>query len=700
MNTPIHNEPDFEPEPTLPGLQPASSRSAPAATSIGTGLVQRPSAAPSSVGQYRIERTIGSGGFGVVYAAKHDVLGKPVAIKMLRHELVADTQQSQRFLREARIAAALQHENIVDITDFGTDEKSGAPFFVMELLRGRTLKSLCAMGPLPWARAVNILLQLARALVCAHADGVLHRDLKPHNIMLEATSGRVDLVKLCDFGVSRLLDTARNDRITNTGTFVGTPAYMAPEQINGDAQDARTDLYAFGVTAFEMLAGHLPYRSTSAVALVSEILGGTQSPLALPPDVPEPLAHLVTRCLAHDPALRPSSALELESELLAISSLPSEPMPADLVGETIGNVRVVEQIGSGGSGAVWLAEHPVIGTKFAIKVLRPEVATMPGAFERFVNEAKAASSIKSPYITRAIDLGRLPGGQPYAVMEYLEGETLHTYLDRRLRLDVSTTIRISRQVASALVQAHDANIIHRDIKPANIFLVGDERSVKILDFGIAKLGGPQATSSPKTQAGFFMGTVPYCPPEQLLGLEIGPKADVYALGVTMFEMLCGSPPFSGDAMEIAAQVTSREAPAVDAPDVPRLLALLVAEMLARDPRGRPSMDDVLERLASITEERAMPARRAPVSRRTWLAGGAIALVVVLLLVVKLRPDAAAPAPAPRLAPVSSLEHATMHATATQLDAPPPAAVKKSSSRPRGPKTRATDVIIADPFKAK
>ncbi|MBA3498798.1 MAG: serine/threonine protein kinase [Myxococcota bacterium] len=669
-----------------------STRGAPAATAIGTGLVQR-AAAPTSVGQYRIERTLGSGGFGVVYAAKHDMLGKPVAIKMLRHELVADTQQSQRFLREARIAAGLSHENIVDITDFGTDEKSGAPYLVMELLRGRTLSSLCAMGPLPWARAVNILLQLARALVCAHADGVLHRDLKPHNIMLESSSGRVDLVKLCDFGVSRVLDGG--DRITNTGTFVGTPAYMAPEQINGDTQDARTDLYAFGVTAYEMLTGHLPYRSTSGVALVSEILGGTRSALAFPPDVPEPLARLVARCLAHDPALRPSGALELEGELLAISALPSEPMPANLVGETIGNVRVIEQIGSGGSGAVWLAEHPVIGTKFAIKVLRPEVATMPGAFERFINEARAASSIKSPFITRYIDLGRLPGGQPYAVMEYLEGETLHGLLDRRLRLDVTMTIRIARQIASALVQAHDANIIHRDIKPANVFLVGEDRQVKILDFGIAKLGGPQATSSPKTQAGFFMGTVPYCPPEQLLGLEIGPKADVYALGVTMFEMLSGSPPFSGDAMEIAAQVTSREAPTLASSNVPRLLSMLVDEMLVRDPRGRPSMDDVLERLDSITEERTVPPHRAPIRRRTWVAGAAIGVVMAVLLAWKLWPDAVASKPAKLLAP-ASIEHVEMHASGANTLEPPPVATAKKPTRVRP--SADIDIIIADPFK--
>ncbi len=572
----------------------------PLVTEIGTMPQPRAGSGPVSIGRYRIERVLGSGGCGVVYAARHDMLGKPVAIKILRTELVQDTAQSQRFLREARIAAALTHENIVNITDFGTDETSGAPFLVMELLRGRTLKSLLGLGPIPWPRAVNILLQLSRALACAHADGVLHRDLKPHNVMLESASGRNDLVKLCDFGLSRLRDGG--DRITSTGAFLGTPAYMAPEQIRGDVQDERCDLYALGVTAYEMLTGTLPYKATSPVSLVAEILAETRAPLTLADDIPEALTRLITRCLARDPAARPVSASEIENELLAISSLPTS-APADLVGQTIGNYKVISALGSGGSGSVWLGEHPVIGTKFAIKVLRPEVAIMPGAFERFINEARAASAIPSSYIARYIDLGRLPGGQPYAVIEYLDGETLHARLDRKQRLDVGTAVGISQQVASALVQAHGLSIVHRDIKPANVFLVGTESSptVKLLDFGIAKLGGPAASGAPKTQIGFFMGTVPYCPPEQLMGLEVGPAADVYALGATMFEMLVGNPPFTGDATDIAVQATSREAPTVRSTgvEVPAALDALIAAMLMREPRQRPTMGDVLARLESL-----------------------------------------------------------------------------------------------------
>ncbi len=155
----------------------------------------------------------------------------------------------------------MHHENIVDITDFG-DETSDSPYLVMELLRGRTLMSVVRdAGLLPWQRVVSILIQLSRALACAHGQGVIHRDLKPHNIMLEDSSGRVDRVKLCDFGLSRLCNGT--DRITATGHFVGTPAYMAPEQIRGTAQDARCDLYALGVTGFEMLTGALPYAAKS-----------------------------------------------------------------------------------------------------------------------------------------------------------------------------------------------------------------------------------------------------------------------------------------------------------------------------------------------------------------------------------------------------------------------------------------------------
>src|SRR5262249_39006862 len=166
---------------------------------------------PVISGRYRVERLIGGGGCGLVYAARHEMLGKPVALKIMRSELVRDTAQAQRFFREAKLASTLHHENIVDINDFGTDETSGAPYLVMEMLRGHTLMdAMRTTGALPWPRVVSLLQQLARALACAHGRSVLHRDIKPHNIMLEEASGG-ERLKLCDFGLSRL--RSGDDRI-------------------------------------------------------------------------------------------------------------------------------------------------------------------------------------------------------------------------------------------------------------------------------------------------------------------------------------------------------------------------------------------------------------------------------------------------------------------------------------------------------
>jgi serine/threonine-protein kinase len=187
----------------------------------------------------------------------------------------------------------------------------------MELLRGSTLTSVVReAGRLPWQRAIPILLQLSRALACAHRLGVIHRDLKPHNVMVDDG----DRVKLCDFGLSRLYNG--DDRITSTGEWVGTPAYMAPEQIRGDEQDARCDFYAFGVTAFEMLTGALPYSATNPLAMVAEILAATRIAVRdrVPADVPPALVALIERCLAGDPDDRPSSAVAIETALLAITA--------------------------------------------------------------------------------------------------------------------------------------------------------------------------------------------------------------------------------------------------------------------------------------------------------------------------------------------------------------------------------------------
>ncbi|HEY3802172.1 MAG TPA: serine/threonine-protein kinase [Kofleriaceae bacterium] len=718
-------------------------------TQLGIGQRRIPGPANVAIGRYRIERLIGGGGWGLVYAARHEILNKPVALKVLRPDLVADPAHAQRFLREARIAATLHHENIVDITDFGDE---GSPYLVMELLRGRTLMSVVReQGMLPWTRVIGILVQLARALACAHAQGVVHRDLKPGNIMLDDSSG-VDRIKLCDFGLSRL--SSGDDRITASGYFVGTPAYMAPEQILGMVTDARGDLYALGVTGFELLTGSLPYVATNPVTLVAEIISERRAYLRdrIPKEVPDALVAVIEQCLAVDPDKRPAGAQQIEAALLAIAS--PAPPAFDLAGQIIGNYRITKVLGAGGSGSVWLAEHASIGTKVAVKILRPEIAFIPGAAERFVNEARAASLISSPHIARYLDIGRLPSGQLYAILEYLAGETVFERLAHDVRMPVHQVATIARQVASALVPAHAAGIVHRDLKPENVFLmsVADEDVAKVLDFGIAKMG---TGSGPQTQLGYFVGTVHYCPPEQILGDAAGPAADVYALGATMFHMLVGHAPFTGDATEVASAKTVRAAPRVRIAreDVPEPLASLVDAMLARNAADRPTMAEVFERLGrreSIAPKApvavAVAAPAAPLaatpstmfasfevrrSRTGVLVLAAAAVIAALVLVVwtpwqsaarpavappatpVLPPIAAPPTPTtptspPKTAPPAKVSPPVAHLAPPKPSAPPrPIKHVKPPPPPPSPppapppvKPDVPDVMIADPYGAQ
>src|SRR3954469_23404027 len=221
-----------------------------------------------------------------------------------------------------------------------------------------------------------------------------------------------------------------------------------------------------------------------------------------------------------------------------------------MIGETFGNYRVSELIGEGGMGVVYLAEHPGIGRRAAIKILRPGLTDNAELTKRFFNEARAANAIRHAGIVEVLDCGTLPSGTAYIVMELLEGENLAARLRKAGQLPVADARRVAAQTASALAAAHAAGIVHRDLKPDNLYLVPDERDaslemVKVLDFGIAKLGQDAGrTSSVRTRTGSVMGTPAYMSPEQCRGTrEIDPRTDIYALGVILFEMLCGRPPF-------------------------------------------------------------------------------------------------------------------------------------------------------------
>jgi WD40 repeat protein len=284
-----------------------------------------PAREPEEIGRiahYRVLRLIGQGGMGMVFAAEDTYLRRPVALKVMKPALAADGTARQRFLREAQAAAAIRHEHIVTIYQVG--EERGVVFLAMEFLQGepldRWLRRGCRTGP---DEVVRLGREIAVGLTAAHAQGLIHRDVKPANVWLEALPAEAGdpspryRAKLLDFGLAR---TARDDlHLTRPGTVVGTPAYMAPEQARGEAVDARCDLYSLGCVLYRLCTGRLPFPADNLMALLTAL--ATESPPAvgdLAPDVPPALAELVLRLLARDPADRPPSAQAVVEELRAL----------------------------------------------------------------------------------------------------------------------------------------------------------------------------------------------------------------------------------------------------------------------------------------------------------------------------------------------------------------------------------------------
>ena len=283
-----------------------------------------------SIGRYRIEALLGTGAMGEVYRAHDPAIDRLVAIKVVRPELVAGAggeQLLERFRREARAAGRRFHPNIVAIWDFGDD--NGTPFLVMELVEGQSLDQLIkSSGPLPQDRSVAIITQVLNALGFAHGNGIVHRDIKPSNIMVLPG----DQVKVADFGIARL----ETSEFTIVGDLLGTPAYMAPEQLSGGPIDHRTDLFATGVILFEMLTGVKPFRGKSITEIISFMeKRGPEDIRALNPEVPEAMKHVIGKSVAFDPAQRYADAAAFSKAVAGAMPAPSgEPQPTANAAQT------------------------------------------------------------------------------------------------------------------------------------------------------------------------------------------------------------------------------------------------------------------------------------------------------------------------------------------------------------------------------
>jgi len=331
-------------------------------------------------GRYELVELIGEGGMGSVYLARQVAMDRMVALKLILAEAVKSPDAAARFEREMKLSAKIEHPNTIRVYDFG--ETDGQLFLAMELLRGQTLKQVLESGPLDLSRIVRIGVQVARALQAAHSEGVVHRDLKPDNVMLLEQYGEHDVVKVLDFGIAKSLDEPEAS-VTATGAVIGTPAYMSAEQAMGQAVDRRSDLYSLGIILYEMASGRLPFTAPGFTALLVAHATETPQPLTqVVPDIHPGLAALVELLLRKNPAERPQTAKVVEHRLEALigglSVANTLPMPA--VGEA--------KAPNTGTRAL-LATEP--GTPRVAPATKAPSATEPGT-PRTATEAKVPAA--------------------------------------------------------------------------------------------------------------------------------------------------------------------------------------------------------------------------------------------------------------------------------------------------------------------
>ncbi|MBK7860304.1 MAG: serine/threonine protein kinase [Archangiaceae bacterium] len=374
--------------------------------------------------------------------------------------------------------------------------------------------------------------------------------------------------------------------------------------------------------------------------------------------------------------------------------------------------RIVRRLGTGGMATVYFAEHMFIGRKVAIKVLHPQLAADENFVRRFLNEGRAAGTLGHPNIIASTDMGTTPLGQPYLVLEYLEGKDLAQVIDRDGALPPVRAARVGVQVASALSAAHAAKIIHRDLKAENIFLLNrnDRRDeVRVIDFGISKFGSTQAT-----YAGLLIGTPQYMSPEQLSNpSEVDERADVYALGVILFQMLTGRLPFSDPTIPgLVTKITNEEPPELTTlvPTIPVGLGRLVASALSKSPRDRPesmaAFEEQLARFANLTSASLevpaadlLPARpRRKGSPVTMFGIAAVALLGVTAMVLKPWERTAAPAAVAVTAPPAPAPLEKAAAPTPAPAAPVAVAAVEPAAAPEPPVLSVVHFKVSSPLK--
>ena len=574
-----------------------------------------------------LERRVGEGAMGEVWRAR-DAAGRAVAVKLLRPGAEAD-----RFVREVETLAAVEHEHVVRL--LGSGREGERRWVVMELVEGGSLADLLAIGALGPEGLAAVLRGVASGLAALHARGVVHRDVKPGNVLLDAHLSP----RLVDFGLASFVEEV--GRLTGSQEAVGTPFYMAPEVLGGARPGPPADVWAVGVILLEGLRGAHPLAGVPLPVALRRVRTGELP--APPASTPPWLLAALRAALALDPARRPG-ARELAAMLASPAAAPaaresssgSDELPAAqpvelaplLPGQRVGPYVLERALGSGAAASVFVARH-TDGQVQALKVLR---RASPEAAARFRREGLLLRRLPAQAgLVRVHAEGTLPDGRPWLAMDLVQGRTLREVL-RGGPLPLAEGLELGAGLARALAHVHGRGIAHRDLKPENVLLDGAGAPV-LVDFGVAL----DTAEDRLTRSHVMLGTVGYLAPEQVRAdrRRVGPPADVFALGVLLHEALTGRHPFPADTpLQAIMAALERTAPPLraDCPQAPPDLERLLQAMLERHPARRPAAGEVAAALRAIGRGGGWrPRARAPrgllLAAALVVLGGGLALAL-------------------------------------------------------------------------
>ena len=517
---------------------------------------------PSHIGRYEIKELLGAGGMAEVYLAYDPNSKRNVATKVIRDSLANDPAFRQRFNREIRFVANLEHPSIVPVYD--VDEYDGKPFLVMQWMTGGSLRErLIREGALDPSEANLILRQLVAALEAAHEKNIIHRDIKPENVLMDG-EGKPNLA---DFGIARVIKQTGN----LTSTVIGTPDYMAPEQWNQERLDKRTDVYQLGVMLFEMLTGQRPFQAHDLATLMDKHLGA---------EVPSVQTLKPELSLACDDVLRRAMAKAITERYATPSELASALARALRLEKINNRYPIIRTLGHGPISTVYLVDDPQTKQEQALKIMQAKLR--PGlAFERRWNrEKQAIMSLKHEAIVPVYDID-LHENQPYLTMRQMQN-SLHARLRSENPLPLNDVFRVAERVAAALDIAHREDIHHGDVKPSNVLY--DAHGLPYLsNFGTVRIVEQTETDEVDLRSFSYMA------PEQWQAREETAKTDIYQFAVMLFEILTGRRPFEDDDLDgLERKHLYEPVPSAKAlnPDLPPKYDELLRQAMAKQPEDR------------------------------------------------------------------------------------------------------------------